>query len=125
MKATQPKKKVMLIANTGVSKIVNSDQIVQPLPAMQMGSPAQLYSDCNIDGKKMFICALCSYRTNRKSNITRHVDSNHNQNRASYKCSTCTKKFLERNNLKNHYITAHKLAEVAAKAAADVAEPEY
>ena len=69
-KAPQPRKKPALISNMAAPKVVN------PVSTVQVGTPAQLFSDCIMDGQKMFICALCPYRTNRMSNIKRHVDSN-------------------------------------------------
>ena len=116
-KAPQPKKKPALpvVSNMGAPKVVN------PVSTVQVTTPAQLFSDCIIDGKKMYICAVCSYRSNKMSNIKRHVDSNHNQNRSFFKCSTCGKTFTDRSPLKSHYIKVHSFEEAVAKAAADAA----
>ena len=77
------------------------------------------FGECVLAGEKFFMCASCSYKSKDKANMCRHVQCKHSENPPRFTCRTCTSAYTERNKLKNHYVKAHNLDPISAKAASD------
>ena len=108
-KAPQPKKMGYL-----------GGQAVQTsLEPTNVSPKKQLWASCVLDGQKMFMCALCVYKTKNNSDIHRHCRTKHPQSMPCFKCRSCDFSTADRLKLKNHYMKSHNLDEMIAKAAVD------
>ena len=95
-----------------------------PIPAQQKpsstaGPPNQVqhFKEFISDREKLYLCDLCSYKSNDKSNMKKHVNAKHNENCPKFQCSMCPLQVKARPQLKNHYMKVHSLPESLAKSA--------
>ena len=79
----------------------------------------QLWASCVLDNVKMFMCALCAYKTKNNSDIHRHCRTKHPETLPQYRCSSCDFSTADKLKLKNHYMKSHNLAEIIAAAAVE------
>ena len=71
------------------------------------------------EGEKLFFCNLCTYSSNVKSNMKKHINLKHNENCPKFQCSMCSLQSKLRGQLKSHYMNVHSLPENVAKSAAN------
>ncbi|XP_033208144.1 zinc finger protein 726-like [Belonocnema kinseyi] len=58
--------------------------------------------------KPQFICDLCGYKSNRKSNLVKHMTSRHSQMlKSRYKCDKCSRSYTWLSALNRHKRTKH------------------
>ena len=75
------------------------------------------FKEWTSEGQKLYLCNLCSYRSNDRGNIKKHINLKHNENCPKFQCSMCSFQSKVRGNLKGHYINVHGLPETVAKSA--------
>ena len=56
-----------------------------------------------------FYCPICFKKFKFKSNIKRHIETNHSEHRKLFKCEYCSTTFTQKANLKRHIQTGCKM----------------
>ena len=65
------------------------------------------------------MCALCTYKTKKSSDIQRHCRGKHGDNLPQLKCSCCDFSTADKSKLRNHFVKIHGLSDMIAKVAVD------
>ena len=114
--ATKPRNhnKMSVSAPNFAASLINSGMQA----SVNTSAPAATFQTfTSEDGKKIFFCDLCSYKSNSRGNMQKHYMLKHSQNCPRYKCSMCDVSVKEKNKLKPHYMKNHGLPETIAYSA--------
>ncbi|XP_075244446.1 uncharacterized protein LOC142338543 [Convolutriloba macropyga] len=79
----------------------------------------QLWAVCHLNNVRTFMCALCTYKTKKSSDIQRHCRGKHGDNLPQLKCSCCDFSTADKSKLRNHFVKIHGLSDMIAKVAVD------
>ena len=55
----------------------------------------------------VFKCESCTYRSDQKVNLRRHINTVH-ENLRRFKCTECSRAFNQKNNLQRHVLSVHQ-----------------
>ena len=69
--------------------------------------PGQSFEPMERDGKKVFVCSICDYATNKPSTLKVHISHKHENVRA-FNCTECEKSFKAKHHLKRHFAAVHQ-----------------
>ena len=111
--ATKPRNhsKMSVSAPNFVANVITSGMQA----SVNASSPAATFQTfTSEDGKKIFFCDLCTYKSNSKGNMQKHYMLTHSKNCPRFKCSMCDVTAKQRNKLKPHYMKVHGLPETIA-----------
>ena len=92
---------------------------IPPKPGLPVLPTNQIqhFKEFTSEGERLYLCDLCSYRSNDRSNMKKHVNFKHNENCPKFQCSMCTLQVKAKQQLKGHYMKVHSLPENVAKSA--------
>ena len=94
---------------------VKAPQLTQP--HLESNMDLNCFKEFTSEGEKLYLCNLCSYQSNIKGNIRKHINVKHNENCPKIQCSMCPLQVKVAGQLKIHYMRVHKLPEAVAKSA--------
>ena len=69
--------------------------------------PGQSFEPIERDGKKVYVCSICDYGTNKPSTLKVHILHKHENVRA-FNCTECEKSFKAKHHLKRHFASVHQ-----------------
>jgi len=69
--------------------------------------PGQSFEPIERDGKKVYVCSICDYATNKPSTLKVHISHKHENVRA-FNCTECEKSFKAKHHLKRHFAAVHQ-----------------
>ena len=81
-------------------------------PVVSLGEVVgALKEDVGMNNRKVFICEICSFSSNSRAYVRKHVTLTHSANCPKFHCSLCGVVIKGKGNMKRHYVQVHLMTD--------------